>query len=151
MEERRMPRKWQPRPIVVAQPGPTINTTPLIDLLLVLIVMLILAIPAATHKMPLDLPRAGTPIGQPPAAHRLDIAASGQVSWDGRPVPDARLPAYLSQMARDPARPVLHFAADGEARYERVDQVLAVVLEAGITRLGMIGNDRFERTLDSGR
>jgi biopolymer transport protein ExbD len=143
-----MIRKWKPRPIVVAEPGPMINTTPLIDLLLVLIVMLILAIPVSTHDMPLDLPTVPVD-GVPPPAHRLDIAAGGQLAWDGRPIPDARLPAYLTQMAHDPAEPVLHFAADGEARYERVDQVLAVVLRAGITRLGMVGNERFEQGLDA--
>jgi len=142
-----MSRKWKPRPIVVAEPVPTINTTPLIDLMLVLIVMLILAIPIATHKMPLDLPEPGE--GAPPPIHRLDIAGGGQLAWDGQPIVDSQLPAYLTQMARDPAEPVLHFAADGEARYERVDQVLAVVLRAGITRLGMVGNERFARTLDA--
>src|SRR4051812_36870386 len=122
-----------------------INTTPLIDLLLVLIVMLILAIPVATHKMPLDLPSVPPPGAvTPPPVHRLDVDAAGRLGWDGRQIPDAQLPAFLSQMARDPADPALHFAADGEARYERVDQILAVVLRAGITRLGLVGNDRFE-------
>ena len=143
-----MTRKWKPRPIVVAEAGPVINTTPLIDLMLVLIVMLILAIPIATHKMPLDLPPPDQ-AGVPPPFHRVDIGPGGQLAWDGRPIPDARLSAHLAQMSRDPAEPVLHLAADGEARYERVDQVLAVVLRAGINRLGLVGNERFEQTLDA--
>ena len=147
-----MKAKWQPRPIRIADVGPTINTTPLIDLLLVLLVMLILSVPIATHKIPLDVPRPEPTREAPPPVHRLTIAADGGYAWDGRPVADAELPAHLSAMARDPAQPVLHLAADGEARYERVDETLAVVLRAGVTRLGFVGNERFLGSLNgSGR
>ena len=144
-----MTRKWKPRPITVLVPGPMINTTPLIDLLLVLLVMLILSIPISTHRMPLDLPQDGH--GVPAPIHRLDIDAAGLVSWDGQAVSDAVLRARLSQMARDPAEPVLHFAAAGETRYERVDETLALVLRAGVTRMGFVGNEGFMRTLDQPR
>ena len=130
------------------QPGPVINTTPLIDLMLVLLVMLIVSIPIATHKMPLDLPRPAPVTGTPPPVHRLDIDAAGRLSWDGRAIADAELGRRLARMAADPAAPVLHFAADAETRYERVDETLAVVLRAGITRMGFVGNDRFFRMLD---
>ena len=141
-----MTRKWQPRPINVVEPGPMINTTPLIDLMLVLLVMLILSIPISTHRMPLDVPE-GRP-GVPAPVHRLNIDAGGGLSWDGRDIGEGELRSRLAQMAHDPAEPVLHFAADGEARYERVDEILAVVLRAGITRMGFVGNDRFLQTLD---
>ena len=143
-----MRRKWQPRPIRIADVGSTINTTPLIDLLLVLLVMLILSVPIATHKVPLDLPLPPPTPMTPPPVHRLTIAANGAYFWDGGPVADTDLPARLSAMARDPAQPVLHLAADGETRYERVDETLAVVLRAGVTRLGFVGNERFLETLD---
>jgi biopolymer transport protein ExbD len=141
--------KWKPRPIVVPEPGPLINTTPLIDLMLVLLVMLMLSIPLATHEMPLDVPPPReTPQGPPPPVHRLDIDAAGSLSWDGRPIADAELPARLAGMVRDPAEPVLHFAAAGETRYARVDETLAIVLRAGVTRMGFVGNAQFHRTLD---
>ena len=143
-----MAGQWKSRPIRIADVGPTINTTPLIDLLLVLLVMLILSVPIATHKVPLDLP-GGDPPGEPPPVHRLSIAANGDYLWDGTPVSDAALAARLAAMARDPAHPVLHLAADGEARYERVDETLAVVLRAGVTRLGFVDNERFMERLDS--
>ena len=140
-------RRWIVAPLL--EPAPIINTTPLIDLLLVLLVMLILSVPVSTHKMPLDLPGPPPPYPPaPPPAHRLDIDASGRLFWDGSSIADARLLARLAGMRADPRRPALHFAADGETRYERVDQVLALVLRAGITRLGLVGNDRFARTLD---
>ena len=127
-----------------------INTTPLIDLMLVLLVMLMLSIPMATHEMPLDVPPPPpeTPQGPPPPVHRLDVDAAGALSWDGRPIADAELPARLARMMRDPAEPVLHFAADGETRYARVDETLAIVLSAGVTRMGFVGNAQFHRTLD---
>lgn len=143
-----MPTKWKPRPIRVADVGPTINTTPLIDLLLVLLVMLILSVPIATHKVPLDLPPPDPTAATPPPVHRLAIAANGAYVWDGRPLAEAELAAHLSAFARDPAHPVLHLAADGEARYERVDETLAVVLRAGVTRLGFVDNERFMARLD---
>ncbi len=144
-----MTPKWRPRPIVVGEPAPMINTTPLIDLMLVLLVMLMLSIPVSTHKMPIDVPPPGpTPPGPRPPVHRLDIDAAGRLAWDGRGIADAELGARLAGMAADPAQPVLHFAADGETRYERVDETLALVLRAGVTRLGFVGNDEFHRTLD---
>lgn len=142
-----MDRRWQPRPIRVPDVGPTINTTPLIDLMLVLLVMLIISIPIATHKMPLDV-QAGGEMGVPPPVHRLDVDAVGIIAWDGVRIADSEAAVRLRRMAVDPAEPVLHFAADGEARYERIDEILAVVLRSGITRLGLVGNERFYSSLD---
>ena len=146
-----MRRRWQPRPIRIADVGPEINTTPLIDLMLVLLVMLMLSIPVATHRVPLDLPRPVPSNDAPPPVHRLDIDGQGRLFWDGRAIADAALGPHLARMVADPADPVLHFAADGETRYERVDETLAVVLRAGVTRLGLVGNERFMRTLDQPR
>src|SRR5688572_7763341 len=127
-----MTPRWRPRPIVVGEPGPMINTTPLIDLMLVLLVMLMLSIPVSTHKMPIDLPPPPpvSPQGPPPPVHRLDIDAAGRLAWDGRPIADAELAPRLAGMVADPARPVPHFAADGETRYQRVDEALAKVVAA---------------------
>lgn len=86
-----MTRKWQPRPVRIPDVAPTINTTPLIDLLLVLLVMLIISVPVATHKMPLDLPGGDRPPGTPPPVHRLALAADGRLSWDGRAIGDSEL------------------------------------------------------------
>src|SRR5687768_2586821 len=143
------PRR-RPRPIIVGEPAPMINTTPLIDLMLVLLVMLMLSIPISTHKMPIDLPPPPpvTPQGPPPPVHRLDLDAAGRLAWDGRPIADAELAPRLAGMVADPARPVLHFAADGETRCQRADETLAMVLRAGVTRMGFVDNARFHRTLD---
>ncbi len=120
-----------------------INTTPLVDVMLVLLIMFIIIIPAATHKVPLDLPQPGPAVTAPPPSHRLDIAANGALAWNGVALPEAALPARLAAMAADPARPELHLNAAAETRYEQVDTILAQILSAGITRLGFVDNARY--------
>ena len=117
----------------------TINTTPLIDVMLVLLIMMIITIPTANHKIPVELP-TGIPSTQTDMPHRLDIAASGALSWDGGAITDAQLPALLSSTVA--MKGVLHLKADEAARYERFSMVLAQVKRAGVTRLGFIGNER---------
>jgi len=119
-----------------------INTTPLIDMMLVLLIMVIVAIPVSSHKVPLDLPAPG-PVTAPPPSHLLAILPSGALTWDGRPLAAEALGSRLSALQVDPVAPVLHLDAAGEARYERVDEVLAEIRRAGITRLGFVGNQRF--------
>ena len=136
-----------PRVPLPGDPLPEMNTTPLIDLMLVLLVMFIVSIPIATHKVPLDVP-TGPPADQPALVNRIDIDAAGNLYWNGRPIRDERLPALLARHAADPAAPELHIAAAAETRYERVDVLLAAVLRAGITRTGLVGNERFARMMD---
>jgi biopolymer transport protein ExbD len=116
--------------------------------MLVLLVMFIVSIPIATHKVPLDLPNGPQRDTAPVLAHRLGIDAAGALSWDGRAVADAQLTPLLAQLAADPAEPELHIAADAETRYERVDQLLAAIARAGVTRMGFVGNERFAEMMD---
>ena len=125
----------------LTEPAPFINTTPLIDLMLVLLVMFIVSIPIATRKLPLDVPR-GEPAAPHPF-HRLELDAGGRLFWDGRPIEDRGLGGRLARMAADPSQAELHIAAHAETRYDRVNQILAVVRRSGITRLGFVGNERF--------
>lgn len=136
-----------PSPGFESEPAPVMNTTPLIDLMLVLIVMFIVSVPIATHKVPLDL-GGGPPTTERPPVHRLDIDTAGRLSWDGQPIPDGELAERLAVHAADPSLPELHIAAQAETRYERVDEILAEVGRAGITRMGLIGNERFAEMMD---
>jgi biopolymer transport protein ExbD len=121
-----------------------INTTPLVDVMLVLLIMFIITIPIASHKVPLDLPTVDNRVmPAPPLFHQLDIAASGALSWNGVALPAEQLPSRLLQLAADPATPELRLHADSEARYERIDQVLAQIRIAGVRRLGFIDNERY--------
>jgi biopolymer transport protein ExbD len=122
-----------------------INTTPLVDVMLVLLIMFIIIIPAATHKVPLDLPAPAPRAAVPPPVHQLGIAAGGALSWDGAALPAAALRGRLTALVADPARPELHLNADSEARYEQVDQILAQIQGAGVTRLGFVNNEQYRR------
>ena len=124
---------------VSAEPMSDINITPMIDVMLVLIVMLILTIPLKNHKVPVDLPGPAGPTTISDVPHRLDIAATGGLSWDGRAIADVELPGLLGAVTADP-RQVLHLRTDPAARYERFDAVLATVKRANVTKLGFIGD-----------
>lgn len=147
-------RRGPPRPIRFRYLPPkgnfapiaAINTTPLVDVMLVLLIMFIMIIPVTTHKVDLDLP-GGPPLvpTEPPPSHRLDIAANGALMWDGAALTAAALPGRLAALAADPADPVLQLNADAETRYERVDQILAQIRTAGITRMGFVDNHQFAR------
>lgn len=123
----------------IGEPIAALNITPLIDVLLVLLVMMILTLPQVLHQVPIDLPQSGpVPVAER-VVHTLDLARGGAVTLDGAAVADAALPARLAAVKADPAS-VLVMHTDPEARYERFDQTLAVVKRAGITRLGFVGN-----------
>ena len=128
-----------------AAPISEINTTPLIDVMLVLLIMFIITIPMATHKVPLDLPRPSLTPMPPRPFHQLEISANGGLLWNGETLSADQLRGHLGQLAADPATPELRVHAASEARYERVDQVLAWIRLAGVQRLGFIGNERYNR------
>ena len=132
------------RPAYVDSTAPlaAINMTPLIDVLLVLLIMMILTVPIMTHEVPVDLPQGPAVPLEHRETHRLDLDVSGALRFDGAPIPDAALPARLAALQRDPSAD-LQIAAAPESRYERFDQTLAAIKRAGITRLGFVGNERF--------
>jgi biopolymer transport protein ExbD len=125
---------FEPKPIC------DVNTTPLIDVMLVLLIMIMITLPAMSHKVPIDLPGEGMPTGTPPKIDQLEIARSGALTWNGRPVPTGALQAQIAAHLADPANPVLQLKSDGETRYERFDETLAIVKAAGVTRLGIVKN-----------
>ena len=121
------------------EPISDLNITPLIDVMLVLLVMFILAVPAMTHKVPIDLPQSRPDRSLPMTTHRLALAIDGSMTLDGTAVPDAALLAALAPIRAD-AQATLVLWTDPETRYARFDAVLAAIKRAGITRLGFDGN-----------
>jgi biopolymer transport protein ExbD len=120
-----------------------INTTPLIDVLLVLLIMFILTIPIASHSVKVRLPAPGTLVNDKPVTHRLAILPGGSLVWDGVPLADADLRSRLAAFRAAAPDGVLEMQPEGETRYERFDAVLAMVKGAGIENLGFVGNERF--------
>lgn len=121
-----------------ATPIAALNITPLIDVLLVLLVMFILVLPTLTHEVPLDLPQPRPVATLPITTHRLVLSREGALALDGVAVDETTLSARLKALAAD-RQAVLTMRTDPETRYERFDQVLAVVKRAGVTRLGFVG------------
>ena len=133
------------------QPISTLNTTPLIDVMLVLLIMFIITIPLMTHSVKIDLPQGPvTDVPIEPETHDLVLDASGRVFWDGSLIAEARLPQILGAFrARDPEGTV-RLRADAETRYEDFDRVLATVKRARIDRLGFVGNEGHVAALERG-
>jgi biopolymer transport protein ExbD len=136
------------RPIAYAaageQPFNTINTTPIIDVMLVLLIMFIITLPLMTHSVKIDLPGPDD-IWSEPRIHQLEIDASSRLTWDGAPITEADLPARLAVFRAESRDNVLHYRADPQTRYEDFNRVLADVRRAKIERLGFVGNERFAR------
>ena len=129
-----------------AEPMMEINTTPLIDVMLVLLIMLIITIPVQTHAVKLDLPvnqpnQAPPPID--PVKNVLSINAQDQVLWNGSPVTTQQLRSYLDTTQQMNPIPELHLQPDATARYEVVDEVLAVTKKAHVQKMGFVGNEYY--------
>lgn len=122
-----------------AEPIGGINTTPLIDVLLVLLVMFIITIPIQLHEIPLNLPQPGPATTDRQIAHLMEIGRDGAVMLDGTPVDRSSLEAKLSSLRADPSA-ALQLKTDPRARYDDFAQTLSIIKRAGITRLGFVGN-----------
>lgn len=116
------------------EPLSAMNTTPLIDVLLVLLIMIILTVPAALNKIPLPLPLPQPGEGPQAVTHVLALDRAGQVTIDGAALDEAALAARLKRIAT--VGDTVTMRTDPEARYERFAQTLAIVRGAGVTRLG---------------
>jgi biopolymer transport protein ExbD len=122
-----------------------INTTPLIDVMLVLLVMLIITIPIQLHAVNLNMP-VGNPPPQlvKPEVVKIDIDPSSQIYWNAEVVADrADLEEKLRVIATVDPQPELHIRPDKRAKYDVVAAVLASAQRLGVTKLGIIGSEQF--------
>ncbi len=142
MTHRRRPAAYA---TVGEQPFSEINTTPIIDVMLVLLIMFIITLPLMTHSVKIDLPAPGVTGEEKPETHQLALDSASRLSWDGAPITEAQLSARLAAFRAAPQESVLHFRAEAETRYEDFDRVLADVKRAGVRHLGFVGNERFAR------
>ncbi len=116
-----------------------INMTPLIDVMLVLLIVFILAVPAIHSAVPLSLPRASSAAPQPPAEPvRLDIDAQGLVYWNGKAVDDDALKTQAQQAATLDPQPVVRLSGDRAVPYERVLQTLSTLQRTGLGKVNFI-------------
>ena len=125
-------------------PMSEMNTTPLIDVMLVLLIMFIITVPVQSHKVGMQLP------GKPPEGiviervkNDLSLSTAGQLSWNGKPISDAQLAQAMSAISAMTDQPEVHFRPDPVARYQRVDEVLGIAARSGIDRFGFAGNEQY--------
>lgn len=121
------------------------NTTPLIDVMLVLLIMLIITIPIQTHAVKLNMPtNSSSAPTEPPQVIQIAIAADGGIKWDGESIGDQKqLASKISETAKLSPQPEVHVRSDGAARYEVVAMVMAAAQRLGLTKIGVTGNEEF--------
>jgi biopolymer transport protein ExbD len=128
------------------EPMLDINVTPLIDVMLVLLIMLIMTIPPQTHAVKLDLP-VNQPNNPPPpiqpVKNTVGVTAQGNITWNGTPITQQQLRQYLEVTQQMNPIPELHLQPDATARYELVDEVLAITKKAHVQKMGFVGNDYY--------
>ncbi|MCS6944769.1 MAG: biopolymer transporter ExbD [Sutterellaceae bacterium] len=123
-----------------------INTTPLIDVLLVLLVMLIITIPVQLHAVNLNMPVGQPPPLEPPQVVTIDIDSNGTVYWNGEVIPErAKLEERLAQAAAMPVQPEVHLRPNQRAQYKDVAAVMASAQRHGVVKLGLVGHEQFLR------
>jgi biopolymer transport protein ExbD len=127
------------------EPIPDMNTTPLIDVMLVLLIMFIITIPVQTHAVKLDLPTPSPPNQDQvePDFNQVDIDFLSNIYWNKQEVDMATLQSYMKQAAAMPTQPELRLRPEGLAKYEVVDKVMAAAQQAGITKMGFVGNEAY--------
>jgi biopolymer transport protein ExbD len=129
-----------------SEPMMEINTTPLIDVMLVLLIMFIITIPVQTHAVKLDLPvnqPNQTPPPIDPVKNKIIIMPNDAVLWNGNPVDLVTLRQYLDITTTMTPTPELHLQPHPDARYEQVDEVLAVTKRANVQAMGFVGNEAY--------
>jgi biopolymer transport protein ExbD len=127
------------------EPMMEMNTTPLIDVLLVLLIMFIITIPIQTHAVKVDLPQPDPNQTQviDSEKNKIAISADGVVTWNGATVDEVTLRQYLDQTAAMSPEPELHFQPDASARYDVVDGILSIIKRSNVTKLGFVGNEQY--------
>ncbi|GGP00743.1 ExbD/TolR family protein [Stakelama pacifica] len=128
------------------EPMMEMNTTPLIDVMLVLLIMFIITIPIQTHAVKVDLPQPSNEpqnINVEPDKNKVIVTPDGQITWNSQPINEVQLRQYLDQTVMMNPQPELHFQPDPLAKYNRVDQILAIIKRANVTKLGFVGNEQY--------
>jgi biopolymer transport protein ExbD len=128
------------------EPMMEMNTTPLIDVMLVLLIMFIITIPVATHAVNIDLPSPTPPSTPPPInpiKNKVYITPAGEVQWNGVKVNNGELLYQLQQTLKIKPEPELQYEPDGQAPYDISLRALEVIKGSGVTAFGFVGNEKY--------
>lgn len=122
------------------------NTTPLIDVMLVLLIMFIITIPIQTHAVKLDLPQDdpnAVPPEVDPVVNRVTVDFLNDIYWNDQQVSQQQLQAYFTQSAQMDPQPEIHVRPDALANYATVSEIMASASRNGVTKIGFVGNEAY--------
>ena len=120
------------------------NTTPLIDVMLVLLIMLIITLPVPTHAVKLDLPINQPPPTTKPEVVNIDVDFDGTISWNGNVVPSREaMDTLMEQKADEPVQPEIQLRPNKLVKYRYVAEVLADAQRIGLNKIGVVGNEQY--------
>jgi biopolymer transport protein ExbD len=127
------------------QPMMEMNTTPLIDVMLVLLIMMIITIPVATHSVDIDLP---SPSNNPtnnvePDKNKIVLTPANEILWNSMPINQNQLVANLQATKAMATEPELQFEPDAQAGYDLTSKVLNIIKGSGVTKFGFVGNEKY--------
>lgn len=122
-----------------------INTTPLIDVLLVLLIIFIITIPASTHTTEFDLPSEPAQVVVNPVVNKVVVSNNSAILWNGNPITQPQLASLLNDTRQLAVEPELQFEPQADASYELAASVMTVVKQSGVTKFGFVGNERFSQ------
>ena len=129
------------------EPMMEMNTTPLIDVMLVLLIMFIITIPVATHAINIDLPAPDPnppPLDQvDPVINKIVLTPTNQILWNGAAINLGELTRNLQETLDFPVEPELQFEPEAQASYELSAQVLNIIKGSGVTKFGFVGNEKY--------
>ena len=124
-----------------------INTTPLIDVMLVLLIMFIITIPVATHSVDIDLPVANPPDTPPPPVdpvkNKVVLTTDNKILWNGEEITDATLLSLLKESLNFEVEPELQFEPEPDAAYDLAAKVLNLIKGSEVTKFGFVGNEKY--------
>jgi biopolymer transport protein ExbD len=130
------------------EPMMEMNTTPLIDVMLVLLIMFIITIPVATHSVDIDLPSPPPPNSPPPPVdpikNKIVLTPANQILWNGSPVDQGTLVGLLDDTRKIVPEPELQFEPEAMASYDVSAKVLNTIKFSGVTKFGFVGNERYQ-------
>lgn len=128
------------------EPMMEMNTTPLIDVMLVLLIMFIITIPVATHSVDIDLPAGDNP---PPDVivetdkNKVVLSTDNKVLWNGEEVNTGQLVTLLKETTDMSVEPELQFEPEENASYDLSARVLNIIKGSGVTKFGFVGNEKY--------
>lgn len=125
--------------------NPEINTTPLVDVMLVLLIIFIITIPVINHTVKIDLPHAtNEPNQSKPDNINLSIDAQGKIFWNADEIDMEQLKLRITEAGKHEPQPELHLRAERTTQYEKVAQVMAAAQSGGLTKIGFITDPKAE-------